>query len=141
MEATDTRRQLSLDQPIDQDGTVSFGSLLPAPAGDIELEDRLALPDLLDGLGELERQAVVMRFFQDLKQAQTGIELGYAPDHRRWRDRWHTVTVNRLPADPQPPGRDPQGQPQLGLRVRSPPDQRLHPLHARRGRDRPRVHG
>jgi RNA polymerase sigma-B factor len=30
---------------------------------EIELEDRLSLPDLLEGLGELERQAVVMRFF------------------------------------------------------------------------------
>jgi DNA-directed RNA polymerase specialized sigma24 family protein len=51
LEAIDTRRHLSLDQPV---------------------------PDLLDGLGELERQAVVLRFFQDLKQKQIGTELGYS---------------------------------------------------------------
>jgi RNA polymerase sigma-B factor len=81
LEAIDTRRQLSLDQPIDEDGEVSFGALLPAPVGEIELEDRLSLPDLLDGLGELERQAVVMRFFQNLKQNQIGTELGYSQMH------------------------------------------------------------
>ena len=81
LEAIDTRRQLSLDQPIHEDDTTSFGTLLPAPAGEIELEDRLSLPDLLDGLGELERQAVVMRYFQDLKQTQIGIELGYSQMH------------------------------------------------------------
>jgi RNA polymerase sigma-B factor len=81
LEAIDTRRQLSLDQPIDEDGEVCFGALLPAPAGEVELEDRLSLPDLLDGLGELERQAVVMRFFQNLKQNQIGTELGYSQMH------------------------------------------------------------
>jgi RNA polymerase sigma-B factor len=81
LEAIGTRRQLSLDQPIHEDDTTSFGTLLPAPAGEIELEDRLSLPDLLDGLGELERQAVVMRYFQDLKQTQIGIELGYSQMH------------------------------------------------------------
>ena len=81
LEAIDTRRQLSLDQPIDENGEVSFGALLPAPAGEIELEDRLSLPDLLDGLDELERQAVVMRFFQNLKQNQIGTELGYSQMH------------------------------------------------------------
>jgi RNA polymerase sigma-B factor len=75
MEAIGTRRQLSLDQPVNDEGTTSFGSLLPAPASDRELEDRLALPQLLKGLGELEREAVVMRFFQGLKQAQIGAEL------------------------------------------------------------------
>ncbi|HEV3495914.1 MAG TPA: sigma-70 family RNA polymerase sigma factor [Actinomycetes bacterium] len=81
LEAIDTRRHLSLDQPIDRAGGASFGSLLPAPASEIELEDRLSLPDLLDGLDELERQAVVLRFFQDLKQKQIGSELGYSQMH------------------------------------------------------------
>jgi RNA polymerase sigma-B factor len=76
MEAIDTRRRLSLDQPVNDEGTTSFGSLLPAPANDLELEDRLALPALINGLGELERRAVVMCFYQDLKQAQIGAELG-----------------------------------------------------------------
>jgi RNA polymerase sigma-B factor len=81
LEAIDTRRQLSLDEPIGAEGTISFGALLPAPAGEVELEDRLSLPNLLKGLGELERQAVVMRFFQDLKQKQIGTELGYSQMH------------------------------------------------------------
>jgi RNA polymerase sigma-B factor len=81
LEAIDTRRQLSLDQPINEEGTASFGTLLPAPASDLELEDRLALPALINGLGDLERQAVVMRFFRDLKQTQIGAELGYSQMH------------------------------------------------------------
>ena len=81
LEAIDTRRQLSLDQPVDEHGEVSFGTLLPAPDGEVELEDRLSLPGLLDGLGELERQAVVMRFFGNLKQDQIGTELGYSQMH------------------------------------------------------------
>ena len=81
LEAIDTRRQLSLDQPIDEKGTTSFGALLPAPASEVELEDRLALPALMNGLSELERRAVVMRFFQDLKQTQIGAELGYSQMH------------------------------------------------------------
>jgi hypothetical protein len=35
------------------------GALHPAPAGEIELEDRLALPELLAGLPDLERRVVV----------------------------------------------------------------------------------
>jgi RNA polymerase sigma-B factor len=81
LEAIDTRRQLSLDQPIDESGTVSFGALLPAPAGEIEVEDRLTLPDLLDDLSDLERRAVVLRFFNDLTQKQIGAELGYTQMH------------------------------------------------------------
>jgi RNA polymerase sigma-B factor len=81
LEAIDTRRELSLDQPIDESGSISFGAVLPAPAGEVEVEDRLALPDLLNGLGELERQAVVMRYFQDLKQTQIGAELGCSQMH------------------------------------------------------------
>jgi RNA polymerase sigma-B factor len=74
LEAIDTRRQLSLDQPIDEDREVCFGALLPAPTGEIELEDRLSVPDLLEGLGELECQAVVM-------QNQIGTELDYSQMH------------------------------------------------------------
>jgi RNA polymerase sigma-B factor len=80
LEAIETRRQLSLDQPIDPDGA-SFGTLLAAPATEVELEDRLALPALLDRLGELERRAVVLRFYGGLKQSQIGAELGYSQMH------------------------------------------------------------
>jgi RNA polymerase sigma-B factor len=81
LEAIDTRRQLSLDQPIDESGTISFGTLLPAPAADVEVEDRMILPELLQGLGELERQVIVLRFFKDLQQRQIGAELGYSQMH------------------------------------------------------------
>jgi RNA polymerase sigma-B factor len=81
LEAIDTRRQLSLDRPIDEEGRTSFGALLRAPAGEVDPDDRLALPALLNGLGELERKAVVMRFFRDLKQTQIGAELGYSQMH------------------------------------------------------------
>jgi RNA polymerase sigma-B factor len=74
LEAIDTRRQLSLDQPIGEGREVCFGALLPAPTGEIELEDRLSVPDLLEGLGELECQAVVM-------QNQIGTELDYSQMH------------------------------------------------------------
>jgi RNA polymerase sigma-B factor len=39
------------------------------------------VPDLLEGLGELECQAVVMRVFQNLKQNQIGTELDYSQMH------------------------------------------------------------
>jgi RNA polymerase sigma-B factor len=78
LEAIDTRRHLSLDQPVDERGSVSVGALLPAPASEIAVEDRLALSDLLDGLSDLERRTVVLRFFDDLKQRQIGAELGYS---------------------------------------------------------------
>jgi RNA polymerase sigma-B factor len=67
--------------PAAEKGTTSFGALLPAPASEVELEDRLALPALMNGLSELERRAVIMRFFQDLKQTQIGAELGYSQMH------------------------------------------------------------
>jgi RNA polymerase sigma-B factor len=59
----------------------SFGDLLPARSAEIELEDRLALPGLLCGLNDLERQVVTLRFFYDLNQSQIGVELGYSQVH------------------------------------------------------------
>jgi hypothetical protein len=38
-------------------------ALLPALSGEAQLEDRLALPELLAGLPELERRAVMLQFF------------------------------------------------------------------------------
>jgi RNA polymerase sigma-B factor len=93
LEAINTRRQLSLDQPIDPDGEVCFGALSAASAGEIEMEDRLSLPELLAGLGELERQAVVMGFFGDLKAE---------PD----RDRARLLPDAHLPGAPPRPAAD-----------------------------------
>jgi RNA polymerase sigma-B factor len=81
LEAIDTRCRLSLDEPVGADGTTSLGALLPAPTGEIELEDRLALPDLLAGLPDLERRAIMLRFYGDFKQQEIGAILGYSQIH------------------------------------------------------------
>jgi RNA polymerase sigma-B factor len=67
--------------PVDADGTTSLGALLPAPTGEIQLEDRLSLPELLAGLPDLERRAVVLRFYGDFKQQEIGAMLGYSQIH------------------------------------------------------------
>jgi RNA polymerase sigma-B factor len=81
LEAIDTRRHWSLDEPIGADGTTSLGALLPAPAGEVELEDRLALPELLAGLPDLERRVVMLRYYGDFKQREIGVMLGYSQIH------------------------------------------------------------
>jgi RNA polymerase sigma-B factor len=80
LEVIHTRFELSLDQPIDEDGTIAFGALLPAATSEIELEDRLALPGLLGSLPEMERRAVELRFFGDFKE-EIGTLLGYSQMH------------------------------------------------------------
>jgi RNA polymerase sigma-B factor len=81
LEAIHSRLVFSLDRPVGEDGGVSIGALLPAPPGEVEIEDRLALPGLLASLPELERQAVLLRFFDDLKQDEIGARLGYSQMH------------------------------------------------------------
>jgi RNA polymerase sigma-B factor len=81
LEAIDTRCQWSLDKPIGADGSTSLGALLPAPAGETELEDRLVLPELLAELPDLERQAILLRFYGGLKQQEIGAMLGYSQIH------------------------------------------------------------
>jgi RNA polymerase sigma-B factor len=66
--AAGSRRELSLDQPAGDDGDHSLGDLVAAPAAGEELEDLLALPGLVAGLPELEREVIMLRFFQDLDQ-------------------------------------------------------------------------
>lgn len=81
LEAVATRCVLSLDQPVVEDGSVTIGALLPAPAAEIEVEDLLVLPELLDSLPEVERRAVLLRFFGDLTQYEIGEALGYSQMH------------------------------------------------------------
>lgn len=81
LDAIDTRCQWSLDAPVGVDGTTSLGALLPAPDGEVELEDRMALPKLLAGLSDLERRAVLLRFYGDFKQQEIGAMLGYSQIH------------------------------------------------------------
>jgi RNA polymerase sigma-B factor len=81
LEAIDTRCQWSLDEPIGVDGGTTLGALLAAPTGELELEDRLVLPELLAGLTELERRVVMLRFYGDFKQHEIGKMLGYSQIH------------------------------------------------------------
>jgi RNA polymerase sigma-B factor len=109
LEAIGTRCRWSLDEPIGVDGTTSLGALLPAPTGEIQLEDRLALPGLLAGLPELERRAVLLRFYGDFKQHEIGAMLGLLPDARLAAAAKHPaphaqaalLLIASLPADEQ----------------------------------------
>jgi RNA polymerase sigma-B factor len=67
-EAAETRIGLSLDRPAGDDTDQSLGDLMAAPGPREEPEDLLVLADLIAELPELERQVVVMRFYQDLNQ-------------------------------------------------------------------------
>ena len=81
LEAIDTRCQRSLDEPVGFDGATSLGALLPAPPAEVEPEDRLILPELLAGLSDLERRAVLLRFYGDFKQQEIAAILGYSQIH------------------------------------------------------------
>jgi RNA polymerase sigma-B factor len=74
--ATETRMVRSLDRPAGDDTDQSLGDLMAAPGPREEREDLLVLADLLAGLPELERQVVVMRFFQDLNQDDVAARVG-----------------------------------------------------------------
>jgi RNA polymerase sigma-B factor len=81
LDAMRTRFQCSLDQPVDGDGAVSIGALLPDGDGDVEIDDLLTLPDLIAGLPDVERRAVILRYFWELKQDEIGNLLGYSQIH------------------------------------------------------------
>ena len=75
------QRKRQATEPVGADGATSLGALLPAPAGEVELEDRMMLPELLERLPDLERRAVLLRFFGDYKQQEIGAMLGYSQIH------------------------------------------------------------
>jgi RNA polymerase sigma-B factor len=79
--AAGSRRELSLDQPAGEDGDRSLGELVAAPAAGEEPEDLLALPGLVAGLPALEREVIVLRFFQDLDQYQIAARVGFSQMH------------------------------------------------------------
>jgi len=74
--AAQTRIGLSLDRPAGDDTEVSMGDLVAAPGPREEPEDLLVLADLIAELPELERQVVVMRFYQDLHQDDIAARIG-----------------------------------------------------------------
>jgi RNA polymerase sigma-B factor len=63
-----SRWEVSLDQPTGEDTDACLGDLVAAPGAREEPEDLLALPDLMAELPDLERQVIMLRFFQDLDQ-------------------------------------------------------------------------
>ena len=79
--AVTSRRELSLDQPAGDEGDRSLGDLVAAPAAGEEPEDLLALPGLVAGLPELEREVIVLRFFQDLDQYEIAARVGFSQMH------------------------------------------------------------
>ena len=65
--AVSSRQEVSLDQPVG-DADLRLGDLVAAPEAREEPEDLLVLPGLVSVLPELEREVIVLRFFQDLDQ-------------------------------------------------------------------------
>jgi RNA polymerase sigma-B factor len=74
--AVTSRREVSLDQPAGADPNVRLGDLVAAPGAKEEPEDLLALPGLVAGLPELEREVIVLRFFQELDQDTIAARVG-----------------------------------------------------------------
>ena len=75
-EAAETRIGLSLDRPAGDDTDQSLGDLMAAPGPREEPEDLLVLAGLIAELPDLERQVIVMRFFQELSQDDIAARIG-----------------------------------------------------------------
>jgi RNA polymerase sigma-B factor len=74
--AVENRTVLSLDMPVDNDGGTALGELLADSPPQVEIEDLLALPELVDSLPPEERTAVVLHYFRGLKQREVGALIG-----------------------------------------------------------------
>jgi RNA polymerase sigma-B factor len=79
--AATSRQEVSLDQPAGDEADLRLGDLVAAPAAREEPEDLLALPGLVAGLPELEREVIVLRFFQDLDQDTIAARIGFSQMH------------------------------------------------------------
>jgi len=95
--AVSSRQEVSLDQPVG-DADLQLGDLLPAPGAKEEPEDLLALPGLVSALPKLEREVIVLRFFQDLYQYEIAARVGFSQMHvsrlqRRALARMHAQLV------------------------------------------------
>jgi len=76
-----SRWEVSLDQPASGEADRCLGDLVAAPAVGEEPEDLLALPGLVARLPELEREVIVLRFFQDLDQYEIAARVGFSQMH------------------------------------------------------------
>jgi RNA polymerase sigma-B factor len=79
--AVTSRWEVSLDQPTGEETDRCLGDLLPAPGAGEEPEDLMALPGLVARLPELEREVIVLRFFQDLDQYEIAARVGFSQMH------------------------------------------------------------
>ena len=73
--------EVSLDQPAGDETDLRLGDLVAAPAAREEPEDLLALPGLVSELPEVEREVIVLRFFQDLDQDTIAARVGFSQMH------------------------------------------------------------
>jgi RNA polymerase sigma-B factor len=93
-----SRVEVSLDQPVGDEGDASLGDLMVASGAREEPEDLLALPGLVAALPALEREVIVLRFFQDLDQYEIAARVGFSQMHisrlqRRALARMHAQLV------------------------------------------------
>ncbi len=79
--AAGSRLEVSLDQPTGEEGDLRLGDLVAAPGAREEPEDLLALPGLVAELPELEREVIMLRFFQDLDQYEIAARVRYSQMH------------------------------------------------------------
>jgi RNA polymerase sigma-B factor len=79
--AAGSRLEVSLDQPVGDDGDASLGDLTAAAGASEEPEDLLALPGLVAALPALEREVITLRFFQDLDQYAIAAQVGFSQMH------------------------------------------------------------
>ena len=87
--AAGSRLEVSLDQPAGEEGDLRLGDLVAAPGAREEPEDLLALPDLVAKLPELEREVIMLRFFQELDQDEIAARVGFS--------QMHVSRLQRLP--------------------------------------------
>ena len=79
--AAGSRLEVSLDQPVGEAGDASLGDLMAAPGAREEPEDLLTLPGLVAALPGLEREVIMLRFFQDLDQYEIAARVGFSQMH------------------------------------------------------------
>jgi RNA polymerase sigma-B factor len=76
-----SRVEVSLDQPVGDEGAASLGELMAAAGAREEPEDLLVLPGLVAALPALEREVIMLRFFQDLDQDEIAARVGFSQMH------------------------------------------------------------
>jgi RNA polymerase sigma-B factor len=96
--AVTSRREVSLDQPAGADPNVRLGDLVAAPGATEDPVDLLALAGMVAALPELEREVIVLRFFEDLDQNAIAARIGFSQMHvsrlqRRALDRMRAQLV------------------------------------------------